>query len=204
MKILTVILAILVVVAIFVIVGLFIHWTAKERDYEEREEHYETILEEKDHIYANIRREYDNVKYEHEETKRNYEETKRDYEETKKDFTAFADAVHEAEEKEKEIAKRRRVGKNDKLFILERDNYTCQICGISKQFVDNLCPGLGDYLLLEIDHIDSVANGANSNTDNLQTLCWRCNRKKGGKKTNAQVIAIITYGIKYLKTNISQ
>lgn len=86
-----------------------------------------------------------------------------------------------------------------KQAILERDNYTCQICGISRGFLDHFIPGLGDYLLLEIDHIDSVANGGTGkDEDNLQVLCWRCNRKKGGDKTNEDVADTINYGMKYL------
>ncbi|MBR5421926.1 MAG: HNH endonuclease [Lachnospiraceae bacterium] len=87
-----------------------------------------------------------------------------------------------------------------KRMILERDEYTCQICGISRDFVDELCPGLGDYLLLEIDHIESVAQGGSGRDgDNLQVLCWRCNRKKGGRRTNEQVRETIDYGIDFLE-----
>lgn len=98
-----------------------------------------------------------------------------------------------------EVAYRRRISPKMKRYILERDNYTCQICGISKGYIDSLMPGLGDYLLLEIDHIDSVANGGTGkDEDNLQVLCWRCNRKKGGVRTNEDVKEIIDYGRKYL------
>ena len=77
-----------------------------------------------------------------------------------------------------------------------RDNYTCRICGISKQFLDNLCPGLGDYLLFEIDHIKPVCQGGVTvDEDNLQCLCWRCNRAKGGDKTNEEIASSIDYGI---------
>lgn len=83
--------------------------------------------------------------------------------------------------------------------IKERDNYTCKLCGISKQFLDDLCPGLGDYLLFEIDHIQPVSQGGVTvDLDNLQCLCWRCNRAKGGDKTNADVSRNLTYGIRYL------
>ena len=55
-------------------------------------------------------------------------------------------------------------------------------------------------LLLEADHIQSVAQGGTGrDTDNLQCLCWRCNRKKGGMRTNNQVRRMIDYGIEYLK-----
>lgn len=58
--------------------------------------------------------------------------------------------------------------------IKKRDNYTCQKCGNSVLKEPNL--------LLEVDHIVPIAKGGKTEADNLQTLCWRCNRKKGGKK----------------------
>ena len=57
--------------------------------------------------------------------------------------------------------------------IKERDNFTCKHCGASVQKEPNL--------LLEIDHIIPVSKGGLTTEDNLQTLCWRCNRKKGSK-----------------------
>ena len=96
----------------------------------------------------------------------------------------------------KETARRRRVSVKMRQAVLDRDDYTCQICGISKQIFDDVYPGLGDYLLLEIDHINSVANGGTgSDKDNLQVLCWRCKRKKGKNKTNDDVRSIIDYGM---------
>ena len=103
-------------------------------------------------------------------------------------------------EAEREVSGRRRISPGMKQRILERDDYTCQICGISRGFFDELCPGLGDYLLLEIDHIESVAcGGSGKDEENLQVLCWRCNRKKGGKRTNEQVRELIDYGIDLLE-----
>lgn len=58
-------------------------------------------------------------------------------------------------------------------YILERDNYTCKLCGNSTTFEPNL--------LLEIDHIIPISKGGMTELDNLQTLCWRCNRAKGAK-----------------------
>lgn len=57
--------------------------------------------------------------------------------------------------------------------IKERDGYTCKECGVSMQDEP--------HLLLEIDHIVPVSKGGLTTEDNLQTLCWRCNRKKGAK-----------------------
>lgn len=57
--------------------------------------------------------------------------------------------------------------------IKQRDNYTCQKCGISV--------AQEPHLLLEIDHKTSLANGGLTTEENLRTLCWKCNRKKGAK-----------------------
>ena len=58
-------------------------------------------------------------------------------------------------------------------YIKERDNYTCCQCGNSIYTEPNL--------LLEIDHIIPISKGGLTQEDNLQTLCWKCNRKKGAK-----------------------
>lgn len=57
--------------------------------------------------------------------------------------------------------------------IKSRDKFTCQICSISTDDERNL--------LLEIDHIVPLSKGGMTSEDNLQTLCWRCNRSKGAK-----------------------
>ena len=58
-------------------------------------------------------------------------------------------------------------------MIIERDEYTCQQCGNSTFQEPNL--------LLEVDHIIPVSKGGITTEDNLQTLCWKCNRRKGAK-----------------------
>lgn len=57
--------------------------------------------------------------------------------------------------------------------IKERDDYTYQMCGLSSHDEANL--------LLEIDHIKPLSKGGITSEENLQTLCWRCNRSKGSK-----------------------
>lgn len=57
--------------------------------------------------------------------------------------------------------------------IKERDHYTCCRCGNSVYAEPNL--------LLEIDHIIPVSKGGLTQEENLQTLCWKCNRNKGAK-----------------------
>ncbi len=60
--------------------------------------------------------------------------------------------------------------------IKERDNYTCQKCGVSIS--------QEPHLLLEIDHIIPVSKGGITCRENLQTLCWKCNRSKSNKLYN--------------------
>lgn len=58
-------------------------------------------------------------------------------------------------------------------YIKQRDNHTCCICGNSTYEEPNL--------LLEIDHIIPVSKGGYTVEENLQTLCWKCNRTKSDK-----------------------
>lgn len=100
--------------------------------------------------------------------------------------------------KAKEVAKRRRVSPTQRKTVLERDGYKCRICGISRQYLDDKAPGLGEYLRLEIDHIVPIAQGGTSDESNLQCLCWRCNSLKGSKKTNKQVNSLRKWGAGFL------
>ena len=57
--------------------------------------------------------------------------------------------------------------------IKVRDNYTCKKCGNSIKEEPNL--------LLEINHINPLSKEGLTVEENLQTLCWKCNRAKGNK-----------------------
>ena len=76
------------------------------------------------------------------------------------------------------FAKEQRLMMTKKLreFIKNRDNFTCCTCGNSTHAEPNL--------LLEIDHIIPVSKGGCTIEDNLQTLCWKCNRAKSDKILN--------------------
>ena len=75
----------------------------------------------------------------------------------------------------KAFAKEQRALMTKKLreYIKKRDNFTCCNCGNSTYKEPNL--------LLEIDHIIPVAKGGCTEENNLQTLCWKCNRAKSDK-----------------------
>ena len=60
--------------------------------------------------------------------------------------------------------------------IKTRDDYTCRNCHNSINKEPNL--------LLEIDHIIPVSKGGYTVEENLQTLCWKCNRAKSNKLLN--------------------
>lgn len=52
--------------------------------------------------------------------------------------------------------------------VLKKDNSTCRMCGRSTV----------DGVKLEIDHITPVSKGGRTSLDNLQVLCYDCNRGK--------------------------
>ena len=61
---------------------------------------------------------------------------------------------------------------NERYFVFARDNYTCQVCGKSKDKI------------LQTHHIIYRSNGGTDRVDNLITVCTDChtsaNHKKGG------------------------
>lgn len=58
-------------------------------------------------------------------------------------------------------------------YVKNKNGYKCCGCGNGTENEPNL--------LLEIDHIIPISKGGLTNLNNLQTLCWRCNRSKGSK-----------------------
>lgn len=62
---------------------------------------------------------------------------------------------------------RGKVSNKIRFAIFNRDGNRCRMCGSTHN--------------LEVDHIYPIAKGGKSTYDNLQTLCHRCNQKKGAK-----------------------
>lgn len=61
--------------------------------------------------------------------------------------------------------------------VLKRDNFSCQICGITAK----------DGAKLQVDHIIPVSKGGKTVMSNLQTLCERCNISKSNKTENDDI-----------------
>ncbi|MCG3127257.1 MAG: hypothetical protein CHACPFDD_02115 [Phycisphaerae bacterium] len=66
---------------------------------------------------------------------------------------------------------RKSIAKSVRFEVFKRDSFRCQYCGAAAPNV-----------LLEIDHIDPVANGGNNEILNLITACTDCNAGKRDRK----------------------
>ena len=65
------------------------------------------------------------------------------------------------------VIKSKSLSLRKRFFVFKRDEYTCRMCGAN-----------GKGVKLEVDHIIPVAEGGGDALDNLQTLCFECNRGK--------------------------
>jgi len=63
--------------------------------------------------------------------------------------------------------KSRTLSLRKRFFVLRRDSFTCCMCSAN-----------GHGVKLEVDHKIPVAEGGSDALDNLQTLCFECNRGK--------------------------
>jgi hypothetical protein len=57
-----------------------------------------------------------------------------------------------------------------RFFVLKRDSFRCVACGRS--------PATTAALELEVDHVQAWTKGGRTVVENLQTLCFECNRGK--------------------------
>lgn len=65
---------------------------------------------------------------------------------------------------------RKPMSKKLRFEVFKRDLFICQYCGAHPPVA-----------ILEVDHIDPVANGGTDRIDNLITSCVECNRGKGAR-----------------------
>ena len=82
-------------------------------------------------------------------------------------FIEWNEIILEVEEK----PQRKPIKPSLRFEILKRDDYRCQMCGVTAK----------DGATLEIDHIHPVSKGGTNDPDNLQVLCRDCNAGKGAQ-----------------------
>jgi len=88
-------------------------------------------------------------------------------------------------------------------YIIQRDKCTCQICGKVGEYINyygkpyvcewvkqnyNFDSVIDVRVSFEFDHIIPKALGGTHSLHNLQLLCRRCNRSKGGRKRDGKAI----------------
>lgn len=66
---------------------------------------------------------------------------------------------------------RKALSKKLRFEVFKRDNFTCQYCGAQSPDV-----------VLQVDHINPVANGGENDILNLVTSCEACNQGKGARE----------------------
>ena len=84
------------------------------------------------------------------------------------------EALEETPSKAAKKRERAKMRPSLRYSILERDGFTCQLCGRS--------PRTGDNVKLHVDHILPISKGGRTEPDNLQVLCRDCNLGKGTRK----------------------
>lgn len=73
--------------------------------------------------------------------------------------------------------KRKAISKKLRFEVFKRDSFTCQYCG-------RMAPDV----VLEVDHINPVADGGDNDILNLITSCMDCNRGKGKKQLSDDAV----------------
>lgn len=80
------------------------------------------------------------------------------------------------------------ISKKIRFEVFKRDQFTCQYCG-------RMAPDV----ILEVDHIDPVAEGGTNDIMNLITSCRDCNRGKGKNKlSDKKIISLQQQSLKEL------
>ncbi|MGA7175596.1 MAG: HNH endonuclease signature motif containing protein [Candidatus Acidiferrales bacterium] len=67
----------------------------------------------------------------------------------------------------------RSISKETRAFVLERNGYTCQMCGLAAGDPDPFHPGL--KVRLTMGHIIDKSKGGKDTPGNLRAVCTNCN-----------------------------
>lgn len=71
-------------------------------------------------------------------------------------------------DEQEEMNKRKRISRETREAVLERDDYTCRYCGAKNT-------------KFHIDHVYPFSRGGTDDIENLVTACYRCNLSKHDK-----------------------
>jgi len=85
--------------------------------------------------------------------------------ETNADEAKVSVATEPIQNKDKKQKTREHISLRKRFFVFKRDQFTCRLCRASG-------------VSIEVDHIVPKAKGGTDSMDNLQTLCFKCNRGK--------------------------
>lgn len=77
------------------------------------------------------------------------------------------------------MQKRKSIGNKLRFEVFKRDKFTCQYCGKSAPDV-----------LLQVDHVEPVADGGSNDMLNLITSCFECNSGKGARQLNDDALMV--------------
>jgi len=86
--------------------------------------------------------------------------------------------------------------------ILERNGFTCQLCGTGPGETDPFNPNR--KVRLHIDHIIPISQGGSNNEDNLRVLCSSCNQGRANVQPPSETALNIIAKIRKLPKSQQQ
>jgi 5-methylcytosine-specific restriction endonuclease McrA len=81
-------------------------------------------------------------------------------------FKGICEECRAIAKKNRNEGKNRSISKDLRMWILKRDDFTCQYCGSEAEIADHVVP---------------ISKGGKGDPDNLISSCWTCNSRKRNK-----------------------
>jgi len=92
---------------------------------------------------------------------------------THKDRADLKPGQYLLETTDQRLASPRAISKETRAYVLERDGYTCQMCGLAAGDADPFQPDRA--VRLTMGHIIDKSKGGQDTADNLRAICTNCN-----------------------------
>jgi hypothetical protein len=90
-----------------------------------------------------------------------------------KDLASLKPGQYLLETDKRRPAFHRGISKETRAFVLERNGYTCQMCGLAAGDKDPFHPNR--TIRLTMGHIKDKSKGGNDESNNLRAVCTNCN-----------------------------